>query len=81
MTPVFIPNRFARSDVIERAYVDEPGLSVYRSSPYCVVLQVRTRTPKQGRISLVCLTREDCELLAERLTQAAAELEIEEAAR
>jgi len=79
MHRLFIKKHFAKSEVIDRAYVEDQGVSLHRNSPFDLCLQIRTHTDKQGRMSLVHLTKAECLELATRLQVGAAEL-IEETA-
>lgn len=76
MKQLFIAKPRARSEIIDRARV-EPGLTLHDNNPYSLTLQIRTRTKKQGRMSLCSLTKADCLELALRLLEFSRDLEIE----
>lgn len=77
MENFFIAKPHCQSHVIERSYVDEPGLRIFKNSPFDVIVQIRTRTEKQGRMSNVYLSRAECLAVAEQLKNLAMQLQDE----
>lgn len=72
---ILIKSRYANSRAIDIWNVlDNEGLRVYRDSPFSITIQVRTSTPKQGRISGMSVTAAQAREIADYLLRKADEL-------
>lgn len=69
MNQFIIHNAYAESRVIERELVDKTGLTLHGNNPYTLMLQIRTRTEKQGRMATCALTKAQCLELAAKLQE------------
>jgi hypothetical protein len=75
MTEILLKKPYAESRVISPKHPvpDEfdQALRIYRDSPYTIMLQVRTRTGKQKRISSCTVTKQEAKDIAAYLLQTA----------
>jgi hypothetical protein len=71
---LFIENEYARSEVLEVGLVQKKGLRCYRNSPSDLIVQLRTATDKQGRMTNIHLEKFEAVKLANHLLAIAEEL-------
>ncbi len=75
MKEFWIVDDYADFKPINVGYVPKQGLRAYKWCPSGAIIQIRTKTGKQGRMSIVHMNKKELEEFANALIEIAKELE------